>query len=182
MHQEIKRKIINILLEEKKKEYLCHIKFVVNIALYISQEYKNVDKDIIEIACLLHDIGRDKELGNEKHNYAGKRLAETILSDSNLNDDQKKIIYDCILSHNSPEIPKSIEEQIVRSADGGSKVEYHEAFMLMCEKETYEERLVWGSKYLNTGFASISIESYKNKIEEKYNLINESYQTITKMI
>lgn len=78
MHHKLKKDIIDILLQEKKKEYLCHIKYVVEIALFISKKYKKVDKKIIEIACLLHDIGRDKEIENEEHNHAGKRIAINI--------------------------------------------------------------------------------------------------------
>lgn len=178
MHQELKKKIINILLEEKKKEYLCHIRYVVSIALIISQEYKNVDKEIIEVACLLHDIGRDKEIGNEKHNHAGKRIAETILGESNFSDVQKQKIYGCILAHNAPHVPPSIEQQIVRTADGGSKIQYHESFMLMCKKTTYQERLLWGIKYLSKGYTSISIDFYRDIIEKKYLEISEIYNNI----
>ena len=182
MHQKLKERIINILLKEKKKEYLCHIKYVVEIALFISQKYENVDKEIIEIACLLHDIGRGKEIGNEKHNHAGKRIAENILKESNFNDTQKQIIYGCILTHNASGIPSSVEQQIVRTADGGSKIQYHESFMLMCKKITYQERLAWGMKYLNKGYSNVSIDFYREIIEKKYREINEIYNNINSNI
>jgi len=52
----------------------------------------------------------------------------------------------------------------------------------MCKKETYEERLVWGNKYLQKGYKKISIQSYKEKVEQKYTSINEIYQKISSMI
>jgi len=181
MDNGLKKKLINLLLEEKKKEYLCHIQYVVEIGLSIAKGY-DVDIDVIETACLLHDIGRDKEFLGEKHNQSGKRITENILRETDFTEEQKQKIYACILAHNSDKIPESIEEQIVRSADGGSKVEYHEAFMLMCKKTTYEERLAWGIKYLDDGFDSISIESYRDTVKNKYNSIYTIYKRINDMI
>jgi putative nucleotidyltransferase with HDIG domain len=181
MKAELKSKIIAILLKEKKKEYLCHIQYVVKIALSLAQEL-GVDISLIETACWLHDIGRGRELPGEKHAETGKRMAEEILRDTEFTEEQKQKIYSCILSHNSQTVPLSIEEQIVRTADGGSKIEYHEAFMLLCRKETYEERLVWGIKYLEDGFSSISIDSYRRQIESKYVSIIGLYNNILRMI
>ncbi|OGI59670.1 hypothetical protein A3C60_01870 [Candidatus Nomurabacteria bacterium RIFCSPHIGHO2_02_FULL_37_45] len=181
MNQELKNKIMEILLKENKKEYVCHIQYVVKIGLELAEENK-VDPNIVEIACLLHDIGRDKELPGEHHSQTGKRIAEEILKDSLLSQEQQKKIVQCILAHGFDDTPLSTEEQIVRSADAGSKVEYHEAFMLMCKKITYEERLAWGNKYLQKGFEKISIQSYKEKVEQKYTAINAIYQKILSMI
>lgn len=181
MDLKLKTKIIDILLNDKKKEYLCHIQYVVEIALKLAKEL-DVDENIIETACWLHDIGRGIELPGEEHPQTGKRMAEEILKDSDFTEEQKQKIYTCILSHNADAVPHSIEEQIVRTADGGSKVEYHEAFMLLCKKETYEERLAWGIKYLDDGFSSISIDEYRRRVEPKYNSIMGIYHKISQMI
>jgi len=74
MEPEFRNKITDILLREKRKEYLCHIQYVVEIGSRLAKEY-NVDRDVIETACLLHDIGRDKELSGENHPQAGRRIA-----------------------------------------------------------------------------------------------------------
>lgn len=181
MNSKLKLKITKILLIEKKKEYLCHIQYVVEIGLNLAKEL-GVDLNVIETACWLHDVGRDKELPGENHAEAGRRMAEEILRDTEFTEEQKQKIYACILSHNSDVVPFSTEEQIVRTADGGSKVEYHEAFMLLCKKETYEERLAWGIKYLEDGFSSISIDSYRQRIEPKYISIIDIYNKISQMI
>lgn len=181
MESNLREKITGILVKEKKKEYVCHIQYVIEIGLRLAEEY-NVDRDIIEAACLLHDIGRDKELPGESHSQAGKRMAKEILNGTNFSDEQKEKIFACILSHNAEDVPVSVEEQIVRTADGGSKVEYHEAFMLLCKKNTYEERLAWGKKYLEKGYASISLEAYKKEIEQKYISINDIYKKISELI
>lgn len=181
MQKEIK-KIINLLLKETKKEYLCHLRYVAEIGLRLAKEHGGLDLDVIEASCLLHDIGRDKEFPGEDHAETGRRIAKEVLKNSKFTEEQKQKIYLCISSHGSDEVPKTIEEQIIRSADAGSKVEYHEAFMLMCKKTIYEERLAWGMKYLHKGFNKISILWYKKKVRPKYESINEIYQNILNLI
>jgi len=181
MSPELKGKILNLIQQDHKKEYLCHIQYVLEIGLRLAKQY-NVDSNIIEAACLLHDIGRDKELPGEDHAQTSRRMAEEILKDSDFTEEQKQKIFACILAHGSEEIPKSTEEQIVRTADAGSKVEYHEAFILMCKKATYEERLAWGSKYLEKGYKNISFEDYKKTVESKYLSIKKVYNQISRLI
>lgn len=175
MPHDIAKKAKEILVADKKKEYVCHIQYVVEIGLRLAEEH-GADPDVIEIACLLHDLGRDKELPGEEHAQTSYRLSKEMLADSNLSPEQQEKILSAILLHNSDAVPETIEQQIVRSADAGSKVEYHEAFMLMCKKPTYEERLVWGMKYLEKGYEKICLESYRNTLKKKYESIRAIYQ------
>jgi HD superfamily phosphodiesterase len=182
MDQEVAR-VVALLLQDNKKEYLCHLRYVAEIGVRLAKAQGNINIPMITVACLLHDIGRDKELSGETHAQTGRRIAEGILKDSAFNEEEKQVIYRCIEAHNmDDEVPESIEEQIVRSADAGSKVEYHEAFMLMCKKVTYEERLAWGMKYLEKGFRKVSIDSYKQELLPKYQSIHTVYESIAKNI
>lgn len=176
MDKSLTDKIIQILLEEKRKEYACHVSYVAKIGKQLAEQL-SADVDVVEMACLLHDIGRDKELSGEDHSETSLRIAKDILRDSNFTPAQLNLIYDSILTHGSDDIPETIEQKIVRSADAGSKVEFHEAFMLMCKKTTYEERLVWGQKYLESGFEKICIEPYREKLREKYQSIKSIYES-----
>lgn len=163
------------MLPEKKKEYACHVQYVARIGLRLAQEL-SADPDVVEIACLLHDVGRDKERDGENHAETSRRLAEGILQGSPLSGSQLQAIYASILTHGSVEVPEMVEQQIVRSSDAGSKVEYHEAFMLMCKKPTYEERLAWGMKYLEKGYRNVCIDSYRSEIQKKYEEISALYR------
>lgn len=89
MESSLREKITSVLLREKKKEYVCHIQYVVEIGLRLTEKYK-ADRDVIEAACLLHDIGRDKELPGESHSQAGKRMVKEILNGTNFSDEQKE--------------------------------------------------------------------------------------------
>lgn len=181
MDDSFRQTLLNAVFKENKKEYSCHIQYVVEAGLRLAEEY-GADKDIIETACLLHDIGRDKEVSGEAHSQTSRRMAVSLLADSPLNEIQREKALDCIEFHNSEETPESIEQQIVRSADAGSKVEYHEAFMLMCKKQTYQERLAWGMKYLEKGYRKTCLDSYRDHIQERYDSIRSVYQRTLDMI
>jgi putative nucleotidyltransferase with HDIG domain len=177
MEEVYKKILLEEVFKEKKKEYSCHLQFVVKIGLDLAKDF-DVDPDVIEVACLLHDIGRDKELPGERHSETGARIAKDLLSSGPFSAEDVRKILDAIAHHNSEEVPASVEARIVRTADAGSKVEYHEAFMLMCRKETHQERLTWGTKYLEKGYRKICIESYRDRVEEKYRTIRSIYEQV----
>jgi len=171
------QRLKEILLKKHSKQYYCHIQFVVEIALRLCKKL-NADREIVEIAAMLHDIGRDNEINGETHYEAGKRIANKILSNTNINNIKKEKILQCIVNHDGKEEPSFLEESIIITADAGSKVEFHEAFILMCKKESYKEKLNWGQKYLEQGFSRIKIDSYLNEITKKYQELKSIYAKI----
>ena len=58
------------------------------------------------------------------------------------------MICNCTQKHNGHYGFETIEEEIVANADSASKILFHEAFMLMCKKESFQEKAAWGIKYL----------------------------------
>lgn len=175
---DIKNEVINILLKEKEKEYYCHIQFVTEIGNKLAKQY-NANPKIVELSCLLHDIGRDKELESEEHADASVRISKSLLREAPLNEEELTFIFNCIKNHNADNPVETIEEKIVITADSASKVEYHEAFMLLCKKTTYQERLVWGQKYLDKGFKKIQLPEYKEFLLQKYTAIHSIYEKVS---
>jgi HD superfamily phosphodiesterase len=162
--------ITNILLRDKEMEFRCHVQFVRDIGLQLANRYQ-ADPVVVEISCLLHDIGRDEELPGEKHEQASVRLTRDILQYIDISEERKKQILLCIGNHNAERQLDTLEERILISADAASKVLYYEAFMLMCKKTTYLERLMWGMKYLEKGYRKIQIEEFRREVEPRYNEI-----------
>lgn len=172
-----KQLALELLLKDKEKEFHCHVQFVVKVGLLLAKNH-NADAKIIELSCLLHDIGRDHEIGEEDHGDSGARIAEKILEQTEISSAEIKIILDCIRFH-TKEIPEyTLEQKIVITADCASKVEYHEAFMLLCKKQTYQERLTWGKKYLEKGYALTLFPEYKERIADRYKTIKNIYDSI----
>ena len=86
----INRKVIKQIEQEAKKYFKdasgchdwTHVERVETLALWIGKKEK-ADLDILEIAAILHDIGRKKEMENKGkfcHAAEGVKLAKDILS------------------------------------------------------------------------------------------------------
>lgn len=127
------------LMEDKLKEWSCHVQFVRDIAMQLQQKYGG-DALVIEVAAILHDVGRGRELDGEHHSLAGMREAKVFLDGYALDEQQKLLILQCIKNHGAEEPPQTLEEKIIISADSASKIVYHTCFMLMCKKENTVSR------------------------------------------
>jgi putative nucleotidyltransferase with HDIG domain len=166
------------LYKDKEKELNCHVRFVLKVGLELAEQYR-ADKDIITLSCLLHDIGRDHETGDEDHGDAGARIAAGILKQTNIPQEEVATILSCIKFHTKDLSNYTLEQKIVITADCATKVLYHEAFMLLCKKQTYEEKLAWGKKYLEKGYSKTLFPDYKRYITPKYNSLKQTYDAVT---
>ena len=104
-----------------------HIERVRKLALRIGKSEK-ADLKIIEIAVLLHDIGRKFEMKNRGykngiklcHAVEGKKEAQKILENyKKITQEEKENILHCIEAHRSRNelIPNTLEAKIVFDAD-----------------------------------------------------------------
>lgn len=98
-----------------------HIYRVLYLALDIANFEINVNGDILLAACLLHDIGREKQFENPQicHAQAGAEMAYEFCFKSDFSEEEAQHIQACISSHrfrgNNP--PESIEAKILFDAD-----------------------------------------------------------------
>ncbi len=98
-----------------------HIYRVLYVALDIARHEENVDRDILVIACLLHDIGRQAQFENPacSHAIAGAQMAYDFCLSQGMAPKDAQHIKDCIQSHsfraNNP--AKTIEAKILFDAD-----------------------------------------------------------------
>lgn len=100
--------------------YREHIQYVYKYVKLLS-ENKNVDKEVLELSALLHDIAMtDKSLDRSKHNEYGSEMAETLLRENNYPEDKIQFVKKCILNHSSKraEFRTTEEEKILVDADG----------------------------------------------------------------
>jgi len=108
--------------EHQKGDYKYHVSIVVKDALKLA-EMKKADKEIVEMAALMHDLGRTHGLkpGHEnEHHIRSAKMAEKILNDLNCPEDKANKVIGCILSHRGAKDdypPKTLEERIVANAD-----------------------------------------------------------------
>jgi len=117
-------------IEIKAKKYFkgtsgchdwSHVERVKNLAIKIGKKEK-ANLFIIEVASILHDIGRKEEFesrGKVCHAERGVELAKEILANFKLKKDDINNILHCILSHRyrNSHIPSTLEAKILSDAD-----------------------------------------------------------------
>jgi uncharacterized protein len=124
-YKEIVEKVRKLVERECKKPanifghafWTCHILPVVKYAKVLAKRSK-ADKEVVELAALLHDIGviqGDKP----NHHISGTKEAERILKKFNYPQEKIKRIKHCVFSHRASKSIKreSIEAKCVASAD-----------------------------------------------------------------
>ncbi|MBQ9318107.1 MAG: HD domain-containing protein [Bacilli bacterium] len=155
--------------------YEKHVKYVYRYVLKLSKD-KNVDREVLEISALLHDIAMtDINLKRENHNVDGAIIANQLLQELEYPDDKRELVRLCILNHSNKrkDFRTTEEEQILVDADGLSHFDdiaslyslAHDV-MNLSDKE--------------------SLKFIQNKLTKDYNeisanlkyLINDKYQNI----
>ncbi len=100
--------------------YREHIQYVYKYVVLLSKN-KNVDKEVLELSALLHDISMtDITLDRSRHNEFGADIAEQLLRDNDYPEDKIQLVKKCILNHSKrrSEYRTTEEEQILVDADG----------------------------------------------------------------
>ena len=100
--------------------YREHIQYVYKYVVLLSKD-KNVDKEVLELSALLHDISMtDITLDRSRHNEFSADIAEQLLRESNYPEDKVQLVKKCILNHSKKrrEYRTTEEEQILVDADG----------------------------------------------------------------
>ncbi|MBR7020380.1 MAG: HD domain-containing protein [Lachnospiraceae bacterium] len=100
--------------------YREHIQYVYKYVVMLSKD-RNVDREVLELAALLHDISMtDMALDRSRHNEYGAEIAEQLLRENNYPEDKTQLVKRCILNHSKrrQQYRSTEEEQILVDADG----------------------------------------------------------------
>ena len=100
--------------------YREHIQHVYKYVVMLSKD-KNVDREVLELVALLHDISMtDMALDRSRHNEYGAEIAEQLLRENNYPEDKTQLVKRCILNHSKrrQQYRSTEEEQILVDADG----------------------------------------------------------------
>jgi len=112
-----------------EKELSCsahdmdHIIRVYNLCEYLAKYEENVDKEVLLLSALLHDIARAKEDNDTsrviRHEILGSEMAEEILLNEGYSSEIADKVKHCITTHRfrSGNEPKTIEAKILFDAD-----------------------------------------------------------------
>ena len=100
--------------------YREHIQHVYKYVVMLSKD-KNVDREVLELVALLHDISMtDMALDRSRHNEYGAEIAEQLLRENNYPEEKTQLVKRCILNHSKrrQQYRSTEEEQILVDADG----------------------------------------------------------------
>lgn len=117
----IKKEAKNIFSKAKGSHDWEHTQRVCNLCVFIGEKEK-ADMEILQLAAILHDIGRncqDKSNGKICHAERGAVLAEKLLEKYSLEKEKIDRIIHCIESHRfrNNKIPQSKEAKTLYDAD-----------------------------------------------------------------
>ena len=125
----IKREIINDIEKEAKLFFAnikgchdwSHVERVRNLALKIGKK-EGANLEILELASILHDIGREEEKNSQGkicHAQKSAELAKKILKKYNIDDGNIESIIHCIKTHRfrKGNKPQTIEAKVLFDAD-----------------------------------------------------------------
>ena len=98
-----------------------HVERVRKLCLHIA-EVEGADKDALEIAAYLHDVGRpyqEESKGRICHAEKGAEMARFLLENQPLSREQKLNIVHCIQTHRfrGNNVPETLEAKILFDAD-----------------------------------------------------------------
>ncbi len=148
-----------------------YIKLVVEKGIELAKEFEG-DKEIVELACWLHDIASLTNSNKHNHHIEGAKKAKKILLYLGYDYGIIKNVMHCIETHRGsyPLIKMTKEAEIVCSADGIANLSYP---LLLCyyaygrKQLNFEDGTKKVRKKIESSFVKIS-EFAKSKIEDKY--------------
>jgi uncharacterized protein len=119
--EQITQKAKELLSASKGSHDWDHTRRVYNTCLQIASG-EGADEEIIKIAALLHDIGRqaqDSSGGKVCHAEVGAKMATELLSEYNLDQVKKDNIIHCIATHRfrNSLTPETLEAKILFDSD-----------------------------------------------------------------
>ena len=93
-----------------------HTNRVLKTSLFIAKSYPEIDKDIVTLIALLHDVD-DPKIFNTKDNENARKILESQNTPQNLINPVIAGINEISFSKNKDKKPSTIEAQIVQDAD-----------------------------------------------------------------
>jgi len=134
----------------------------------------NADEEVVELAALLHDIGRLR-FGRENHEVTGIPEAEKILTEYNAPQNVIAEVKHCIESHRgSKDIqPRTTIAKIIANADAMAHFDILPVFFYWrSKKQTFDEAFKWVEDKIDREWnKKLTLPEAREMMEEKYKAI-----------
>ncbi len=179
MKKQIK-KIVQVIKQRYSDDFWkYHIVLVVNNSLALTDRMGDADKQVVEMAAYLHDIGRFKTFRKmdleEKHHIIGAQMAKELLEDRGYEPSFIEQVGHCILTHRGKKgpLPKTIEAKIVACADA---MAHFDAFFYMFKLfldsyDTFEEAISEMEQKMLRDWQKLTLPEARRLSQDKYEAI-----------
>jgi uncharacterized protein len=158
----------------KEHDWKYHIVPVIKYAKKLARKY-NVDKEILELAALLHDIGRVDIKHDEDHHIVGVPEAEKILRKFNYPDEVVDEIKHVVESHRTSKgpKPKTMIAKIIANADAMAHFDILPMFFHWRHgRHSFEENAKWVEEKIRKDWQKkLTLPGAKKMVEKKYKAI-----------
>lgn len=157
-----------------------HITSVVKYAKLLAKKLK-ADKEILEIAALLHDYAGIKKKGwYPKHHIHSARLAEEILKKYNYPIARIEKVKQCILTHRASKniTRKSIEAEILAAADYMAHFDNVHSLLYLAFVQ-HRMKIDRGKRWV---LAKLKRDWDRLKLPEAKEIIRDKYEAIRKAL
>lgn len=163
------RKLVKSKFKENDWKY--HILPVLKYAKKLAKRYK-IDMELVELAALLHDIGRVNIKHDEDHHIVGVPEAEKILKRFNYPNETIKEIEHVVASHRTSKgpKPKTMLAKIIANADAMAHFDILPVFFWWRKSRkrfSFEETLYWVKNKIENDWKKKITLSEAKKISEK---------------
>ena len=178
--KQIKEQVHELFQENHKNKYQNpewifpnHIDPMIEICNELCEKH-NGNKEICELACILHDTGlvykrtQESPVGHEERSveYACK-IFEEFFIDKQMKED----IINCIIATECKGEVDNINERIVRTADNLSKFITPHFFAKACFSGNWEDYSEWLKNKVSKSYANICFKEEQEEIREVKNWI-----------
>jgi len=156
-------------------DYKYHILPVVKNALVLAEKL-DADKNIIEVAAYLHDIGRAVDRIEYKrdndHHIVGAEESRKILKKLGCEDDFIDKVYHCVLAHRGRKGPgpETLEAEIINCADAMAHFDtFLDLFYFILDNNSFEDAVrIARNKIDRSWNKKLTLKEAKKIIEDKY--------------
>ncbi len=175
MNQDILNQVRKLVRSEADEvDWKYHITPVVKYAKMLAEIYQ-VDEDLVELAALLHDIGRLR-FDDKDHHLTGAKEAEKILVQFNLPKETVDEVVHCVKSHrgHSDIPPETIVAKIIANADAMAHFDALLVFMYWRTKQgqSFEDGFGWIEAKIERDWQDkLTLPEAKEMVKEKYRAI-----------
>jgi len=144
-----------------------HVLPCTSIGLKLAKEY-GVDEQVVEAACLLHDVGLIGS-GTENHEKRSAIRAAELLKEAGINDEKfVSSVQDAIASTALEQKPHNIESKVVRTADAMAHMTTLHYYWKAHLKKDFKDFESWFKKKIEKDYAKICFKKQKKELQPAY--------------